>query len=302
MNNSVYVNDFQRYLAEFTKKSDNTIASYTYDVKHFLNYIEETGLAGTLDVTKKDVERYVDWSKKTGKSNATISRSITSLKAFYRYIVQSGGLDENPAEHVATAKIERKLPQVLTEHEVELLLNQPKCTDMKSYRDKAMLELLYATGIKVSELIALNKDDIDLINGFIFCQRSGKWHAIPLYRAAVNAISEYLAMARRQMLWLPTESALFVNMSGERMSRQGFWGIVKYYQEKAGISKEISPYTLRHSFAVTLLDNGADQRSVQAMLGYADINSVKTYARIAKKQFRAVYDRVHPRACYQPGD
>ena len=188
-------------------------------------------------------------------------------------------------------KTVKKLPQILSNREVELLLEQPECTDMKGYRDKAMLELLYATGIRVSELISLNKEDINLSTGLICCRGIDKERMIPLYPAAIKALGEYINLVRHQMLALPTETALFVNMSGERMSRQGFWKIIKHYQEKAHIEKEITPHTLRHSFAAHLLENGADLRSLQEMLGHADISSTQVYTQLVKKQLKDVYNK-----------
>ena len=296
MLNSAYINEFQQYLTSAKHASTNTISSYMCDIKQFLNYLEEIGSIGILDVKKADIENYVEWAKKKGKSNATISRSIASLKAFYNYIIQSGDLTENPLTNVVTAKAVKKLPQILTNHEVELLLEQPTCTDLKGYRDKAMLELLYATGMRVSELIAVDKDDVNLSTGLVTCRGNDKERVIPIYPAAIKAISEYIDKARQQMLALPTEKALFVNMSGERMSRQGFWKIVKHYQEKAHIEKEITPHTLRHSFAAHLLENGADLRSLQEMLGHADISSTQVYTQLVKKQLKDVYNRAHPRA------
>jgi len=293
---STYMNEFQQYLADAKHASGNTISSYMCDIKQFLNYLAEIGIPEILNVKKEDIERYVDWEKKSGKSNATISRSIASLKALYNYIILQGELSENPLTNVVTAKAVKKLPQILTNHEVELLLEQPVCTDMKGYRDKAMLELLYATGMRVSELISLNKEDLNLATGLINCHNGDKARVIPIYPAAIKALSEYLDMARQQMLALPSERALFVNMAGERMSRQGFWKIVKHYQEKAHIEKDITPHTLRHSFAAHLLENGADLHSLQEMLGHADISSTQVYTQLVKKQLKDVYNRAHPRA------
>ena len=193
-------------------------------------------------------------------------------------------------------KAEHKLPQILTSKEVELLLEQPECTDMKGYRDRAMLELLYATGIRVSELIGLNTSDINLPAGVIRCTSKGKERMIPLYPAAVKALNEYVEFIRPQMIADPDEHALFVNVSGERMSRQGFWKIIKSYQAKAHIEKTITPHTLRHSFAAHLLENGADLHAIQEMLGHADISSTQVYSHLVKKQLKDIYNKAHPRA------
>ena len=211
-------------------------------------------------------------------------------------MVMSGFMKSNPAKGIASAKVERKYPEILTNREVELFLEQPKCVDEKGYRDHAMLELLYATGIRVSELIGLNVSDVNLAAGFIRCSSRGKERIIPLYQTAVKALQDYMRDIRPRLIADAEETALFVNMSGERMSRQGFWKIIKYYQERAEINKDITPHMLRHSFAVHLLENGADLRSIQEMLGHADISSTQIYTHVIKKQLKDVYNKAHPRA------
>ena len=211
-------------------------------------------------------------------------------------MVAAGELKKNPAQGVASAKVERKYPEILTAKEVELFLEQPECVDAKGFRDHAMLELLYATGIRVSELIGLNVNDVNLSAGFVRCQSKGKERIVPLYPAAVKALEDYVKDIRPRIVADEEEQALFVNMNGERMSRQGFWKIIKYYQEKAEIDKDITPHTLRHSFAVHLLENGADLRSIQEMLGHADISSTQIYTHVIKKQLKDVYNKAHPRA------
>ena len=211
-------------------------------------------------------------------------------------LFRSGAVRSNPARHTAPVRTERKLPQILTGREVEQLLEQPQCVDDKGYRDHAMLELLYATGIRVSELIGMNVEDVNLAAGFIRCSSRGKERIIPLYSAAVKALSDYIRDVRPHMVLTPREPALFVNMGGERMSRQGFWKIIKYYQEKAQIKKDITPHTLRHSFAAHLLENGADLRSIQEMLGHADISSTQIYSHMVKQKLQDVYHKAHPRA------
>ena len=246
---------------------------------------------------KKDtINEYMLYLSGAGKSPATITRCTASLKSFYAYMLGRGAVKTNPAKNIAALKVERKCPEILTSKEVELFLEQPKCVDEKGYRDHAMLELLYATGIRVSELISLNEEDVSLSASFIRAQSKGKERIIPLYPAAVKALSHYMKEVRPQLLADPEETALFVNMNGERMSRQGFWKIVKHYQETAGISKDITPHTLRHSFAVHLLENGADLRSIQEMLGHADISSTQIYTHVVKKHLKDVYQKAHPRA------
>jgi integrase/recombinase XerD len=211
-------------------------------------------------------------------------------------MVSMGFRNENPAKEVSHMRVERKLPQILTGQEVELFLEQPECNDLKGFRDRAMLELLYATGIRVSELIALNIDDCDLQGQILHCAGRSKDRMIPLYPAAVRAVNDYLSTVRPQLVNSQDETALFVNMSGERMSRQGFWKLIKYYQEKAGIKKDITPHTLRHSFAAHLLENGADLRSIQTMLGHADISSTQIYSKLLNQKIKDVYQKAHPRA------
>jgi len=291
-----FINDFERYLTEEKRSSGNTISSYMRDINQFSAYLKSHNIAGVTLVTKEEVEQYTQWMKNNGKSAATISRSVASLKCFYGYLVLCGRLSKNPITDVTTEKAVKKLPQILTSKEVELLLEQPKCTDMKGYRDRAMLELLYATGMRVSELISMNVGDVNLVSGLVRCRSRDKERMIPLYPAAVKALSEYIQIVRGQMIAAPDEAALFVNMSGERMSRQGFWKLIKSYQEKAGIEKEITPHTLRHSFAAHLLENGADLHSLQEMLGHADISSTQVYTHLVKKQLKDVYNMAHPRA------
>lgn len=202
----------------------------------------------------------------------------------------------NPTGKLVPDKNTQKLPQILTSREVELLLEQPECTDLKGYRDRAMLELLYATGIRVSELIGLDISDVNLGVGVIRCVSHEKERFIPMYPAAIRALSEYVEFVRPQMVARDDEPSLFVNVNGERMSRQGFWKIIKSYQAKAHIDKTITPHTLRHSFAAHLLENGADLHSIQEMLGHADISSTQIYSHLVKKQLKDVYNKAHPRA------
>ena len=265
------------------------------DVHQFADAMQAKRLELT-DVLNQDVEEYTNSLTRKGKSPATVTRSIASIKSFYQCLLSKGLVLQNPAKGVVPAKVERKLPQVLTGKEVELFLEQPECTDLKGYRDRAMLELLYATGIRVSELIALDVDDLNLPGGVLHCHGKGKERVIPLYPAAIRALGEYVHNIRPQLVDSLDETALFVNMSGERMSRQGFWKLIKYYQEKAGIQKDITPHTLRHSFAAHLLENGADLRSIQEMLGHADISSTQIYSRLLNQKIKDVYKKAHPRA------
>ena len=290
-----YLSGYERFLTEEKKASPNTLSSYLRDVRQYLDWLGEKGISPTQAV-HADVEAYTRSMTARGKSAATVTRSQASLKSFYSWMMEIGQISENPARGLSQTKVERKLPHILTSREVELFLEQPDPSDAKGCRDKAMLELLYATGIRVSELIGLNLDNINLSAGFIRCANRGKERIIPLYQAAVRALQNYLDRVRPQMVEHPDEKALFVNMSGERMSRQGFWKIIKHYQEKAGIQKDITPHTLRHSFAAHLLENGADLHSIQEMLGHADISSTQIYTQVVSQKLKDVYNKAHPRA------
>ena len=286
---------YEDYLKTEKHASANTVSSYVRDVHQFAQSMEDSGVSLT-EVLPKDVEGFTKSLVRKGKSPATVTRSVASIKSFYNCLIALGKVDRNPAKGVAPAKVERKLPQVLTGKEVELFLEQPDCTDLKGYRDRAMLELLYATGIRVSELIDLDLDDLNLPGGVLKCYSKGKERIIPLYQTAIRALSEYVHNVRPQLVEDVEETALFVNMNGERMSRQGFWKLIKYYQEKAGIQKDITPHTLRHSFAAHLLENGADLHSIQEMLGHADISSTQIYSKLLNQKLKDVYLKAHPRA------
>ncbi|MCI8679315.1 MAG: site-specific tyrosine recombinase XerD [Oscillospiraceae bacterium] len=291
-----YIGEYASYLRLERCSSDNTITSYVRDVTQFCRYLKEVEETELLQCAQEHIERYIAYMTGRGKSAASVARSVASLKSFYSYLLSQGVVRSNPAKHTAAVRTERKLPQILSGKEVDLFLEQPQCVDPKGYRDHAMLELLYATGIRVSELIGLNVEDVNLPAGLIRCVSRGKERIIPLYAAAVKALTDYVRDIRPQLVLTPREPALFVNMSGERMSRQGFWKIVKYYQEKAQIDKDITPHTLRHSFAAHLLENGADLRSIQEMLGHADISSTQIYSHMVKQKLQDVYHKAHPRA------
>ena len=296
MLNSECLDIFNKYLVDVKKCSQNTLSSYLRDVRQLSDYLD-THTAVTIDtVTEDELSEYIGWLKGNGKSVATVSRAIASIKCLYGVLLNDGYIKDNPTGKLVPDKATQKLPQILTSKEVELLLEQPSCTDAKGYRDRAMLELLYATGIRVSELIDLNIGDVNTSAGVIRCVSKDKERYIPLYATAVKALSEDIEFIRPQMIALPTEQALFVNVSGERMSRQGFWKIIKSYQQKAHIEKTITPHTLRHSFAAHLLENGADLHSIQEMLGHADISSTQIYSQLVKKQLKDVYNKAHPRA------
>ena len=290
-----YLEAYEQYLRTEKRASENTRSSYLRDLRQFSAYCGERGIA-LEDVTAEIVEQYSRHLLSRGRSVSTVTRAVASLRSFYGYLLRRGWVRDDPAKGIVPGKVTRKLPQILTSKEVELFLEQPDRTDPKGIRDHAMLELLYATGIRVSELIALDVNSLNLTGGFLRCGAPGKERIIPLYATAVKALERYLKEVRPQLIDGPQEEALFVNMSGGRMSRQGFWKIIKHYQEKAGIQKEITPHTLRHSFAAHLLENGADLRSIQEMLGHADISSTQIYAQVIKQKLKDVYIKGHARA------
>lgn len=296
MDNKYYYDRFNDYLVNVKKASVNTLSSYLRDIRQFGEYLSSHTELDYSEADQAVLGEYIGWLRGSGKSVATVSRNIASLKCFYAFLVTQRLVENNPTGKLVPDKTTQKLPQILTSKEVELLLEQPECTDLKGYRDKAMLELLYATGIRVSELISLNLSDLNLSAGVVRCVSHDKERFIPLYPAAIRALSEYLEFVRPQMIAREDEQSLFVNVSGERMSRQGFWKIIKSYQVKAHIDKDITPHTLRHSFAAHLLENGADLRSIQEMLGHADISSTQIYSQLVKKQLKDVYNKSHPRA------
>ena len=291
-----YVSLYHDYLTQEKHAAANTLSSYMRDLTQFQMWLIASGSPDLRKVKKDMIGDYLMSLTRQGKSPATVTRCTASIKSFYNFMTKNGHMKINPAKSVAAMKVERKYPQILTSKEVELFLDQPKCVDEKGFRDHAMLELLYATGIRVSELIGLDVSDVNLSIGFVRCRNKGKERSIPLYHGAVKALQDYIFNIRPRLVSSEEETALFVNMNGERMSRQGFWKIIKYYQEKAEINKEITPHTLRHSFAVHLLENGADLRSIQEMLGHADISSTQIYTQVINKQLKDVYTKAHPRA------
>ena len=296
MQNKECIQLFENHLLNEKKASANTLSSYLRDIRQFTEYLETHDGPPLSEATEEELGEYIDHLKAAGKSVSTVSRNIASLKNLYAYLTLHRLIEKNPSLKLVPEKSTQKLPQILSSREVELLLEQPECIDAKGYRDRAMLELLYATGIRVTELIELNISDVNLSAGVIRCHSREKERFIPMYPKAVNALSEYLELVRPQMIALPDEQALFVNVSGERMSRQGFWKLIKYYQKKAKIDKDITPHTLRHSFAAHLLENGADIHAIQEMLGHADISSTQVYSQLVKKQLKDMYIKAHPRA------
>ncbi len=291
-----YIDEFSSYLTTVKNSSENTKASYLRDVQHYCDFLNQKKIQDPKNADQKLISAYLKDLLSKGKSGATVLRTKASIKSFYSFLMQFGVILINPATNVETSKPVQKMPQILTSEEVDLLLSQPDTTDYKGIRDKAMLELLYATGIRVTELLDLNIDDVNLEIGFVKCKNGRGQRIIPIYPSAVSALRAYLRQARAILLSDIAQPSLFVNIKGERMTRQGFFKIVKHYQEKAGIKKQITPHTLRHSFAMHLIQNGADLESVKEMMGHADISSTQVYARMIKQQISIVYSRCHPRA------
>lgn len=288
---------YENYLIKVKAASSNTVSSYMRDIRQFSGWLTTFAENDILHADQQIINSYLDWLLQQGKSGATVSRTLASLKNFYSYVVSAGFLEHTPiTAQIHVDRGEKKLPQILTGREVELLLAQPVLTDPKGLRDKAMLEVMYATGIRVSELIALNISDVNLELGIIKCSSAKKNRAIPLYPAALKALSLYIKDVRVAMVADPLEQALFVNIGGLRMSRQGFWKILKHYQTKAGIEKDITPHTLRHSFAVHLLENGADLGSLQELMGHSDISSTQMYTHMINQKLKSVYEKCHPKA------
>ena len=287
---------YENYLSKVKQASANTIASYMRDIRQFAEWLSDSGVANVVDASQLNISQYLSHLEEEGRSAATVSRNLASLKNFYSYSVSTGFLEKTPVVDIHVQRGEKKLPQILSGREIELLLAQPVCVDAKGYRDKAMLEVMYATGIRVTELIDLDVDDVNLELGIIKCSSARKSRAIPLYPGALKALATYLKDIRSSMLASPDESALFVNVGGQRMSRQGFWKILKHYQSTAKIDKEITPHTLRHSFAVHLLENGADLGSLQELMGHSDISSTQLYTHMVNQKLKSVYEKCHPKA------
>ena len=286
---------FFEFLENEKKLSNNTLQSYRRDLKQFRQYLEYREIHYNK-VDEKIMKEYIKDLEEEGKKPSSISRCIASIRSFYQFAVRKGKVKKDPTEHIQSPKIEKRVPSVLTAKEVELLLEQPKDVDLKGKRDKAMLEFAYATGMRVTEIISLNVDDINLEEGFVTCRNAGKQRNIPLGKIALKAVKEYIEEARDILIKSEDEEALFVNINGKRLTRQGFWKIIKYYKEQAHIAKDITPHVLRHSFATHLLQNGADLKSIQTMLGHSDISSTQVYVQFQDPELRDIYKKSHPRA------
>lgn len=289
------ISNFLSFIRDDKKLSDNTLQSYKRDLVQLEEYMDSEKI-NYLKATPEDMKRYFIHLQTIGKKTSTISRNVASIRSFYQYLVRCKKIKKDPTEKIQSPKVEKRSPTVLTSSEVELLLNQPKDVDLKGIRDKAMLEFAYATGMRVSEIIELNIEDINLKDGLVTCKTRTRQRHIPLGSLSLRALADYIENSRPILIKDENVKALFVNTNGKRLTRQGFWKIVKYYKEQAHITKDITPHVLRHSFATHLLQNGADLKSIQIMLGHSDISSTQVYMQFQDESIKDIYKHAHPRA------
>lgn len=291
------INEFINYLSSERGLAMNTLESYGRDLRQYSQYLQNDSEGVPEGVSHHTIEDYLRYLQTQGKATATVARRLAALKAFYQFLVRQKYLEKDPTANLESPKLEKRLPKVLSIREVEQLLAQPDVAQPGGLRDRAMLELLYATGLRVSELVALDLADLNLEMGYIRCAcKATRERIVPLGSMAVGGCRDYLERGRPRLVKEREEQALFVNHHGRRLTRQGFWKIVKKYADDADIDKEITPHTLRHSFATHLLENGADLRSVQEMLGHADISTTQVYQHVTRGRLREIYARTHPRA------
>lgn len=289
------IKQFLDFLEKDKKLSNNTLQSYSRDINQYKQYTTENHIHFTK-ATSEQISEYLKHLQEIGKKTSTISRNLASIRSFYQYLMRIKKIKHDPTENIQSPKVEKRVPSILTSQEIELLLNQPKDVDLKGTRDKAMLELAYATGMRVTEIISLNVEDVFCEEGYVVCKNGNKERTIPLGSLSIKALKEYIEDARPIMIKTEDEKALFVNVNGKRLTRQGFWKIVKFYKEQAHITKDITPHVLRHSFATHLLQNGADLKAIQSMLGHSDISSTQVYMQFQDSGLKNVYQKAHPRA------
>lgn len=289
--------DYLHYLKVERGLSENTIASYGIDLKLFLEYLRENEIPSFKQVNKEVIVNYMQAEKNNNKANSSILRSVSSLRKFFQYLAQEKIIEKDPMLLIDTPKKKQHLPQVLTKEEVEKLLYSPNTGQVLGLRDRAMLELMYATGLRISEIINLKLEDLHLTMGTL--QTLGKGHKeriVPVGDKAIKWVNRYLEEARPKLLKQKRSNYLFLNFHGNNLTRQGVWKNLKAEVKKAGIQKNITPHTLRHSFATHILENGADLRIVQELLGHADISTTQIYTHLSNKQLADIYNRAHPRA------
>jgi integrase/recombinase XerD len=289
------INNFLEFIKEDKKLSENTLQSYRRDIVQFEEYINANKL-NYQKITEEDMKKYFAHLQQIGKKTSTVSRNIASLRSFYQFLVRNKKVKKDPTERIQSPKVEKKAPSILTSSEIELLLEQPSNIDLKGIRDKAMLEFAYATGMRVTEIISLNIEDVNLKEGLVSCKTGTRQRNIPLGSLSLKALIDYIENSRPILIKDEKVNALFVNTNGKRLTRQGFWKIVKYYKEQAHITKDITPHVLRHSFATHLLQNGADLKSIQTMLGHSDISSTQVYMQFQDESIKNIYKHAHPRA------
>ncbi len=286
---------FLEFLENDKKLSSNTLQSYKRDITQYQEYIDKNSL-NYLKITNEDIDKYFDYLKTMNKKTSTISRNLATIRSFYQFLLRTKKVKKDPTIGVRSPKVEKKVPNILTSKEVELLLEQPKTIDLKGIRDKAMLEFAYATGMRVTEIISLNLSDVNFEQGYVVVNSGLKKRNIPLGSISLKALKDYVEKARPILIRDENVTALFVNINGKRLTRQGFWKIVKFYKEQAHISKDITPHVLRHSFATHLLQNGADLKAIQTMLGHSDISSTQVYMQFQNENLKDIYKKAHPRA------
>lgn len=286
---------FLDFLQNDKKLSDNTLQSYKRDIVQFMEYTEKNNI-NYLKIEQEDIQKYLKSLEKLNKKTSTISRNLASIRSFYQYLLRTKKVKIDPTESIGSPKIEKKAPSVLSAQEVELLLEQPKNVDLKGIRDKAMLEFAYATGMRVTEIISLYLEDVNIEEGYVVCKNGSRQRNIPLGSLSLEALKEYIKNARPILVKDEKVKELFVNINGKKLTRQGFWKIVKYYKEQAHITKDITPHVLRHSFATHLLQNGADLKAIQTMLGHSDISSTQVYMQFQDSGLKDIYQKAHPRA------
>ena len=289
------IDAYVRYLHDVKKTSYNTEMSYQRDLNKMHKYLQENGIKKISHITEEVLEDYVNYLRERKFANATMSRHIVAMKGWFLFMVKEGMVEEDVAGNLKAPKIEKKAPEILEMEEVVKLLEEPKGSNPKELRDKAMLELLYATGIRVTELVSLTTSQLNMQMNYIICNDGNKDRIIPFGIKAREALLNYLEYSRGVMIHNPKSDVLFVNCSGQSMSRQGFWKLIKQYATKAGITADITPHTLRHSFAAHLVENGADLKSVQEMMGHSDISTTQIYAKLGQNKLRDVYSKAHPR-------
>ncbi len=292
--NNLIISEFESFLINDKNVSQSTLASYKRDIMNFSKYMDSIKI-DVISASRQHVLSYILSMQDSGKANASVVRAIASIKSLYAFLMISGTIQKNPAANITPPKKEKKMPSFLTREEIEALLESPDVSNVRGLRDKAILEIMYASGLKVTELISLKINDIDTEIGYLKCSKGANIRIVPLGKPAINAAKSYVGIARPIMA-TDNENTLFVNCGGCAMSRQGLWKIIKEYALKAGIVKSITPHSLRHSFAVHLLENGADLLSIQEMLGHKDASSTQIYAKMFHGRLREVYNKTHPRA------